>query len=81
MFKANNKGTRLFVSSFVTLDIFHTFFIVSVVDFEQVNVFSGTIVGLSSGNDDVDDENDVMMMKVFNFLWHIINTIYFNVMS
>ena len=69
------------MSSFVTLDIFHTFFIVSVVDFEQVNVFSGTIVGLSSGNDDVDDENDVMMMKVFNFLWHIINTIYFNVMS
>ena len=69
------------MSSFVTLDIFHTFFIVSVVDFEQVNVFSGTIVGLSSGNDDADDENDAMTMKVFNFLWHIINIIYFNVMS
>ena len=36
MFKVNNKNTTL-VFLLLTLNIFHTFFSVSIVDFEQVN--------------------------------------------
>ena len=38
------------VSLLLTVDIFHTFFSVFNVDFEM---FAGTILDLSSGNDDV----------------------------
>ena len=44
MFKVNNKNTRTtFIDVFlvfllVTLNIFHTFSSISIVDFEQVNV-------------------------------------------
>ena len=54
----------------LTLDIFHTFYSVSIVDFEQINV-SWDNLDLSSGYDVV----------FFNFLWHIINTVYFNVVT
>ena len=42
MFKVNNKDTRttpgvVLVSLLLTLNIFHTLFSVSIVDFEQVN--------------------------------------------
>ena len=45
MFKVNNKNTRTKFSCFLllTLNIFHTFPSVSVVDFEQVNVSSEII--------------------------------------
>ena len=55
----------------LTLDIFHAFYSVSIVDFEQINV-SWDNLDLSSGYDDV---------VFFNFLWHIINTVYFNVVT
>ena len=60
------------MSLLLTLENFHTFFSVSIVDLEQLNMFVGTILDLSSGNDDV---------VFFDFLWHIINTIYFNVVG
>ena len=39
MFKVNNKGTRMtsLVSLLLTLNIFHTFFSASLVNFEEVN--------------------------------------------
>ena len=43
MFKANNKNTKMTPLTvallyLLTVNIFHTFFSVSIVDFEQVNV-------------------------------------------
>ena len=40
MFKVNNKDTRMtsMTSLLLTLNVFHTFFLVFIVDFEQVNV-------------------------------------------
>ena len=38
MFKINNKTLKLLCFYLLTLNIFHTFFNVSVVDFEQVNI-------------------------------------------